>query len=341
MAVTLRQIADVAGLSISAVSQIINNRECNFCSDARKKEVIQIARELGYKQKFADKIKRGDITRTVAVLKRGNLTMEVNNLIMLMLNRFEQIGYSCYVVNCPPDSDIVPRVQDLIDRGVERFVLMGAVWGGKDSDAGERYRSLIALLKKNRRTYVDYGDSKYRGVMQDFAPAVQATVKFFIEHGAANFKMMLPDEGSNREKALCSCFPELTAREVREKYIFPQKEIFSLETIDDIVRAGYQETGKLLARYPETRAIYFLSDQFALGGVHYLNDHGLIPGKDILLAGFNDFPGARYCGYPISTAAHDLDALAAALVEESGKSGECHIKIAPKIILREKQMSLF
>lgn len=336
MPVTLKQIAEVAGLSVSAVSQILNRRECNFCSEAKKQEVTKIACELGYKQKFADKIKRGDTTRTVAILKRSNLTMEVNNLVMLMLNKFEQIGFSCYVVNFAKNSDVQPRVRDLIDRGVERFVLMGPIWGGDPEEEKEKYRELFALIERKKRTFVSYGDSEYRGVMQDFAPAVTATVKFFHEHGADNFKMMLPDSGSNRELALRSCFPDLTAGEVREKYVYSQGDIFSWDTIEDMVKAGYKETEKLLSKYPDTQAIYFLSDQFALGGIRYMADHGIVPGKDILVAGFNDFPGARYCGYPISTAAHDLEKLATALVEESGKSGKCNIKIAPEIILRDK-----
>lgn len=340
MAVTLRQIANAAGLSVSAVSQIINRRECNFCSAARKNEVINIARELGYKQKFADKIKCGESTRTVAILKRNNLTMEVNSLIMLMLSLFEKIGYSCYVVNFPKNSDVLPRVQDMIDRGVERFVIMGAIFGGKESEDMKRHRELISLLKRNHRTYVDYGDSRFHCVMQDFAPAVRATVKFFHKCGVENFRMMLPESGGRRETALHSCFPELSPEEFRQKYLFHLGDIYSLDTVDDMVKTGYCKTAELLTLYPETRGIYYLADQFALGGVNYLLEHGITPGKDILLAGFNDFAGVRYCGYPVSTAAHDLEALAEALVEESGKSEENRILIAPKIILRKDPVAL-
>jgi DNA-binding LacI/PurR family transcriptional regulator len=255
---------------------------------------------------------------------------------MLMLNKFEQIGFSCYVVNFSKNCDVQPRVRDLIDRGVERFVLMGPIWGGNPEEEKDKYQELFALIERKNCTFINYGDSKERRVMQDFAPAVTATVDFFRKHGVENFKMMLPDSGSNREQALCSCFPDLTAGEVRKKYIYPQGDIFSWNTIEDMVKAGYCETEKLLANYPDTQAIYFLSDQFALGGIRFMVDHGITPGKDILVAGFNDFPGARYCGYPISTAAHNLEKLATALVEESGKSSPCSIKIAPEIILRDK-----
>ena len=245
MSVTLKQIADVAGLSVSAVSQIINRRECNFCSEAKKEEVFNIASKLGYKQKFADKIKRGDQTHTIAILKGNNLTMEANNLVMLMLNKFESIGFSSYVISFDRECDPLPRVRDLIDRGVERFILMGPVWGGKEEDNKRKYQELLTLIKNNKRNFISYGASTERYVMQDFSSAVMETVKFFQSNGASNFKMLLPDTGSNREMALCTCFPKLSVEQVREKYVYAIDKNYSFDTIDDIVKWGYCDTKRL------------------------------------------------------------------------------------------------
>ena len=62
MAVTLKDIAAATGLSIPTVSQILNHRSGNYCSEAKCKQVLKVARELGYRQRFADKIQRGDVT---------------------------------------------------------------------------------------------------------------------------------------------------------------------------------------------------------------------------------------------------------------------------------------
>jgi len=342
MAVTLKQIAERAGLSVSAVSQILNRRPCNFCHGERKQEVIELAGKLGYRQKFADKIKRGDTTRTVAILKRTHHTSEIDQLVIRMLNLFEAEDCSCYVVSLPKNSDVIARAQDLIDRGVERFVLFGPVWCDDEESNCRQFQELIKLLVSHSCTYISYATPAERMVLQDFAPAVVKTVEFFRSRVGNNFKMLLPLQGSNREAALCSCFPELTVDEVREKYIFPleQSALAALGSVDDIVRYGYKVTGMLLDEEPQIKGLYYMSDQLALGGIHCLCERGLVPGKDILLAGFNDFPAVRYCGYPVSTAAHDLAALAEALVAESGSTAPCKRVIPPEIIIREKNVSL-
>ncbi|MBQ9786887.1 MAG: LacI family DNA-binding transcriptional regulator [Lentisphaeria bacterium] len=343
MAVTLKQIAESVGLSVSAVSQILNRRPCNFCSEEKKKDVIRTAKELGYKQKFADKINRGDTTGTVAILKRTHHTMEVDQLVIRMLNKFEEISCSCYVVNFPRNSDVLSRVRDLIDRGVERFVLMMPVWNEDENKEFLQWNELAELIKKHNCTYISYGPSGNRYVIQDFAPAVKTTVQFFLNKIGTSFRMLLPLQGSNREKALYECFPDLPPETVRERFISPiaEERLRAINSEDEIIRLGYQLTSELLDSEPDIRGIYYMSDQLALGGIHALLARGLTPGKDIILAGFNDFPGVRYCGYPVSTAAHDLDALSEALVAESCTVGSCQRLIPPKIMIREQKISLY
>lgn len=342
MAVTLRHIAEQAGLSVSAVSQILNRRQCNFCNEERKQEVIELAGKLGYRQKFADKIKRGDTTRTVAILKRTHHTSEIDQLVIRMLNLFEAEDCSCYVVSLPKNSDVTERAQDLIDRGVERFVLFGPVWCDDEESNCREFQELIKLLVSHSCTYVSYATPSERMVLQDFAPAVVKTVEFFRKKIGDEFKMLIPLQGSNRESALCSCFPELSVEEVRRKYIFPleQSELSLFSSLDDIVRYGYKVTNMLLDAEPRVKGLYYMSDQLALGGICCLKERGIEPGKDILLAGFNNFPAVRYCGYPVSTAAHDLAALAEALVAESGLTLPCRREIPPEIIIREENISL-
>ena len=68
MAVTLKMIAERAGLSQSTVSQILNRKANDFSSEKTRQMVFQLANDLGYKQKFGHKLLRGDKTGTVAIL---------------------------------------------------------------------------------------------------------------------------------------------------------------------------------------------------------------------------------------------------------------------------------
>ena len=57
-------------------------------------------------------------------------------------------------------------------------------------------------------------------------------------------------------------------------------------------------------------------------------------GKDIALAGFNNVPAVRSFIYPISSAQHDIAALAKHLSEESGSRGDIDIQVKPLLFIR-------
>ena len=332
---TLRQIAEETGLSVAAVSQILNHRPINFCSAETKKQVLTTAERLGYRQQFADKLRRGESTSTVALIRRSSVTSEQLQLTMMLLEKFERIGFSTYVISLPPGgSNILDRVRELLQRGVDRFVLMGSPCMPELAQQAER------IIADAGRCCIGYQTECSRSIMQDFAPAVKSTLDFFAARIGDNFRMFLsPSPGNNRQDALCAYFPELSQQEVLDRYWFPLN-LPSPQDFDLLVRHGYERTEALMKKYPKTRGFYYLSDQLALGGVRWFVDHHLEPGKDVLLAGFNDYPGTRYCGYPVSTAAHDLEKLSDLLVEHSCGHEPCRIYVAPIIRLREKNIRL-
>lgn len=338
MAVTLKDIAAATGLSMPTVSQILNHRSGNYCSEAKCELVFKVARELGYRQRFADKIQRGDVTHTAAIicpLQRSNNVTTA--LTMKLLDRFEQMGFSCYVTSVDQSFESCYRkVGSMLERGTERLILLG-VLRTTDPDAAVQAEKIARLITSHHRTYVGYGRPLLRDVSQDFAPAVRETVKYFLEAGADNFKMITPLwTTSPRIQGLIASFPELSPDEVISKYVSPlnMKENYG-QNEDTIMQHGYLRTAELLKQFPDTRGIYYSSDELLLGGLRYLQEQHIVPGKDILLAGFNNIPAVRNSGLPISSAAHDIDLLCDTLIAESGKTEPVQIMIPPKIFIRK------
>ena len=66
--VTLRDIAAAVNLSPAAVSQILNNKEINYCSEATKERVRQAARDLGYRRNIGYKLMHHQSTGTVGIM---------------------------------------------------------------------------------------------------------------------------------------------------------------------------------------------------------------------------------------------------------------------------------
>ena len=66
--VTLKQIAEATGVSVPTVSQILNRRPGNFSSEKTRDKVFEAARRMQYRQEYADLVRRGDPTNTVAIV---------------------------------------------------------------------------------------------------------------------------------------------------------------------------------------------------------------------------------------------------------------------------------
>ena len=67
--VSMRKIAEVAGVSVATVSHVLNNRS-NVCTEATAERIRKVASELGYRVNFGYKLMHSIPTRTVAVSAR-------------------------------------------------------------------------------------------------------------------------------------------------------------------------------------------------------------------------------------------------------------------------------
>ena len=76
--------------------------------------------------------------------------------------------------------------------------------------------------------------------------------------------------------------------------------------------SGRSAATAILRRWPDTDAVYAISDAPALGAMEALRGHGVdVPG-DIAVAGFDDIPFAELSAPALTTASHPVDHIAAA-----------------------------
>ena len=76
--------------------------------------------------------------------------------------------------------------------------------------------------------------------------------------------------------------------------------------------SGRSAAEEILRRWPDTDAVYAISDAPALGAMVALRGHGVdIPG-DIAVAGFDDVPFAELSEPALTTASHPVDRIATA-----------------------------
>ena len=141
---------------------------------------------------------------------------------------------------------------------------------------------------------------------------------------------------SSRIQALKNIFPNVSEKELTEKYCVSLGRLGEHDDIDLYARIGYEKTREVLEQDPSVSAFFYLSDYFAVGGVKYLTETGRKVGTDVLAAGFNNIHAVRTHCCPISSVEHALPEIADALVEEMGRTGEVGRMIFSKAVIRKE-----
>lgn len=330
MAVTLRTIAERVGLSQAAVSQILNRKPNDLSSEGTRRKVFAIAEELGYKQKFGHKLLRGDETHTVALLidmKRLALEEHIQALVMQLLARLEQSGYSSYFTLLGGDeAKNLKAVKELIERGTEGFVVIGAPTGEK---------MIEEEFIRQKKSFVGTGTHLSRDATVSPIRAVREILQFFLSRKRENFKFLLsPDfESTPRFAALKDFFPGLLTEELARRYCVElRRDTFN---VDVLARIGYETTKAIFAEDPAVSALFYLSDYYAMGGLAFLAESGRMPGKEVLVAGYNNIHAVRTCLFPVSSAAHPTEELAEALIAGLKQEGPFARTIYAEAVIRE------
>ncbi len=104
---------------------------------------------------------------------------------------------------------------------------------------------------------------------------------------------------------------------------------------------GFEAMSALLARAARPSAVLCFNDVVAIGAMLALNRHGLVPGADMAVIGFDDTAEARHASPALTTVAVGVDALGEAAaqlllrrIESPAEAIEDHIGAA-RLVVRD------
>lgn len=302
--ITLRDVARSCNLSVPTVSQILNNRASNFSSEETRRLVRETAEKLGYQPNLGYKLMRGISTKTVALIigsKRIKNLEHIRQLTFMLLERLSYEGYSVYIETMDDDWPKRHEVMlKLIQRGAEHFISINKPCEWEDLDALEQQTGItIMTFESLHRNAVNVNIEK----------GISLLLEHCLEKGCRKIRAVTPYD-KDRVNALCKV---LKLDEEKVKSIICHYEIPDTDSPEQQLAVhmdlGYAKTKELFEKEPDTDAVLYLTDYFAIGGANYLRETGRVVGKDVRLMAFNETLPVQAYPYPISSVSHNLKAV--------------------------------
>ncbi|QCZ53026.1 transcriptional regulator LacI family [Levilactobacillus brevis] len=278
--VTIRDLAEAAGVSVTTVSQILNGKGERFSIETRQR-VHQLQEDLGYVPDFNARnlIMKSAQTIGVLVPNLGNpffsmfirgvqQTSRERHFIPLIFgaNHNEQLE-SYYL-------------QELIKRAVDGLIIASASITGEAIDN---------ILKKNGIPYLlidQNGGPSVDRIRVDDEQGGQLAARHLLALGHQRIVVVMPEHPTQNLRIRLAGFK---AQLVDQQIPLADSAVI---TSPMTKLGGYQATAAVLAQHPT--AVFAINDETALGLMRGLHEQGVRVPDDISVLGYDDIDLDEY-----------------------------------------------
>lgn len=337
--VSLKDIADVCGVSVSTVSQILNDKPSNYSSAATRQRVRETASRLGYRVNFGYRLMRGKKTRTVAIIaaqRHRPQEEHVRNLVISLILKLEALEFATHFATTGMDDlENVGKIRELLNRGAEHFIFLYRPYN---------HEVLTSLLDEVGKSWISTSSMMRRHVAVDTLSAIRELMTMFYQRFGRRFRYLAPLSGElplqdTRLQALAQAIPQLSMDEILRDHVHqcPAAEVDENFT-ENCFHCGYSGMTELLNKEPDVAAVQCSNDDYLIGAAKAAVAAGRIPGHDLHLGGFNGDRAVLNYPYPLATARYDDAKLIDLLVKHARDKEDCRIVLSPEIIYAPWQL---
>jgi LacI family transcriptional regulator len=285
----LQTVAEVAGVSIATVSQVM--RGTGRISDATRKKVLDAANSVSY------------VTDGRAADMRSGTSREIGLLIHKIANPFnaeviagvsDQLEVDGYLVSVL-DSRDDPAKQRRNMEALIRNSRGGLLWvPAIDTD-----EDIFALIEAHQIPVVTFLRRAKKGdfdhVTIENTRATETATNHLADLGHSNIAYVGGRKPVDaRLERIAGYKNVLGERKLAEPVII---------SCEDTKPAGFSIVGNILAEHPQITGIVCNGDMVALGAAAGLQRLGKTPGKDMSIVGFDDIQDSAIATPPLTTMA--------------------------------------
>lgn len=322
---TIKDIAQLAKVSQTTVSRVLNYDPSLSVSDQTKKKIFEVAEQLAYtKHKKVKAIEKGKIV----VFQWMTEKEELDDVYYLSLRmgaekKILSLGYE--VVRVFSETDF---------QWEDDFV--GGISIGECGP--EKMAELTTHLSEIVFLNVDLLSDKYDSVKVDFNQAVSSVIQFFVSQqyqsvgfiGGGDYLDVASEKRIGRD-------PRTTAFEMYASLAGVYQERFVLLG-DFNVETGYEQMKSAIQQFKDDlpKAFFLASDPLAVGALRALQEANIKVPEEVSLIGFNDSSVTKYVYPTLSSVKVYTELMGETSVELLMERLETEREIAKRIVLSTK-----
>ncbi|MCB9134503.1 MAG: LacI family DNA-binding transcriptional regulator [Anaerolineales bacterium] len=292
MTVTLKDIADKVGKSITTVSRALDDYD--DVSPKTKALVRQAAEEMGFTPNIVAQRLQKQRTDTLGFIipTFGPRFSDpfFSEFLAGIGNKAASFGYDLLVSTRPPGNEEMQSYREIVQgKRVDGFILLRT----------RQQDSRIAYLLESGFPFVAFGRTRdglsFPFVDEDSELGMRLVLAHLTGLGHLRIACLAPPQDLTFAYHRVNGF-----REGMAQASLPVDESL-IVTSDLTQRGGYEQAKILLSRAERPTAIVSCNDLMAFGAIRAAQELGLVVGKDLAITGFDDIPMSEHSNPPLTT----------------------------------------
>ena len=331
MPVTIRDVAEKVGRSITTVSRALNDYE--DVSKSTRELIKKTALEMGYQPNSIAQQLRKQRTDTLGLILPtfGPRFSDpfFSEFLAGVGNTAAKYGFDLLVATrSPGEEELDAYRKNIQSRRVDGFIIVRT----------RRDDARISLLQTHNYPFSVFGrtaeNNAFPLVDEDSGLGMEMVISHLAEKG-------------HRRIAFIAAPQDLKFAHARSEGFMQAMEKFKLPIIRELMeegdltqRAGNKAAKRLLNLPQKPTAIVASNDLMAIGALSAAHDLGVVVGKELALTGFDDIPWAMNT-HPTLTTVHQPIYEIGSMVTNmlinkiTGKFFESPVILEPKLIIRQ------
>jgi DNA-binding LacI/PurR family transcriptional regulator len=328
MPITIRELADAAGVSIATVSRVLNNKPHPVGEETRRR-ILLLADELGYRPNLAARSLRTERSSTIGIITDNIDSPHTTMMIRGIQDRVKEEGYICVVISADWDpQNEREAIHDLASRAIDG-IIFAETW----------HRSANEILALSSKPFVfvhrQFPSEHPYSVTPDEVYGARLATGHLLGLGHRRIGYINgPVEFYASADRLQGYQDELIAHGIACDRALVARG-------DWQVASGYAAMVELLAANPPPTAVFAGNDLMAAGAMYAIFDAGLQVPQDVAVVGYDNREIARIFRPSMTTVVLPLYGMGQAsaqilldlLAGKQEPQGE--IKIRGRLIIRE------